>query len=49
VCAIVLFRVVIILFVIVGVILIVDTYCTSVISTAPDCIGVWVCGPPDRM
>jgi hypothetical protein len=45
VCEIVLFRVVIVLFVAVGVVLIVDTYYTSVVSAAPICIspgvGVW--------
>jgi hypothetical protein len=37
VCEIILFRAVIVLFVVVGVILIVDTYCTSVVSVIVVC------------
>jgi hypothetical protein len=36
-CGIILFKVVIVLFVAVGVVLVVDTCCTSVISAAPIC------------
>jgi hypothetical protein len=46
-CEIILFRVIIVLFVIVGVVLVVDTCCTSVVSTAPiyTSLGVSVWAP----
>jgi hypothetical protein len=44
VCGIVLFRTVIVMFVVV---LVVDTYCTSVVSVTPIVpVPMWMCGPP---
>jgi hypothetical protein len=40
VCEIILFRDVIVLFVAVGVVLVVDTYCISIVYVAPICTGL---------
>jgi hypothetical protein len=45
ICEIVLFRAIIILFVTVGVVLIVDTCCTSVLSVVPVCTSPQFVGP----
>jgi hypothetical protein len=50
VCMIVLFRAVIILFVVVEIVLVVDICCTSVVSTAPICTSSRsICGPPSPL